>query len=84
MTNAGIQNGDLLIVDRSLDQYPGRIVVAILDGSFTLKRLTRRAGILYLEAENSEYPPIDLRTYNDIRIWGVATYSIHTLKGNKS
>ena len=79
MTNAGIQSGDLLIVDRSLDPQPGCIVVAILDGYFTLKKLVRRKEILYLEAEHPSYPPIDLRNYENVEIWGVAVYSIHQL-----
>ncbi len=79
MTNAGIQNGDLLIVDRSLNPQPGCIVVAALDGAFTLKRLVHHKGVLFLEAENPKYPPIDLRHYEDIHIWGVAIYSIHTI-----
>ncbi len=80
MSNANVLNGDLLIVDRSLEPQPGHIVVAILDGSFTLKKLTRREGIPYLEAEHPDYPSIDLRNYENIQIWGVAIYSIHRLK----
>ncbi len=79
MTEAGIQDGDLLIVDRSLDPKPGHIVVAVLDGDFTLKRLRRKKEDLYLEPENSNYPAIDLRRYGDVQIWGVAIYSIHQL-----
>ena len=52
MTGAGIHDGDLLVVDRSLDAKPGRIVIAILDGAFTLKRLQRRNGLLVLEFFN--------------------------------
>ncbi len=79
MSNAGILNGDLLIVDRSLEPQPGNIVVAILDGSFTLKKLTYKKGIPYLEAEHPNYPVIDLRHYENVQIWGVAIYSIHSL-----
>ncbi len=79
MNGAGILNGDLLVVDRSLDPKPGHIVVAILDGDFTLKRLTNDQGIPYLEAENPNYPRIDLRHYGDVNIWGVAIHSIHNL-----
>ncbi len=79
MTNAGIQDGDLIIVDRSLDPKPGLIVVAILDGEFTLKRLRINKGILYLEAANPNYPSIDLRHYENVQVWGVAIYSIHNL-----
>ena len=79
MKNAGILDGDLLIVDRSLEAQPGHIVIAILDGSFTLKRLTYRQNIPYLEAENPNYPSINLHNYETVQIWGVAIYSIHQL-----
>ena len=84
MTGAGIQNGDLLIVDRSLNPFPGQIVIAVLDGSFTLKRLIRKNGVLYLEAEHPSYPLLDLRNYLDVHIWGVAIYSIHSLNHSSS
>ncbi len=79
MVKAGIQDGDLLIVDRSLNAQPGCIVVAILDGAFTLKKLTYYQGMAYLKAENPRYPPINLNNYADAYIWGVAIYSIHSL-----
>ncbi len=79
MNGAGIQNGDLLVIDRSLDAKPGHVVVAIIDGAFTLKRLTRHNGFLYLEADNPSHPQLDLQHYENIQIWGVAVYSIHSL-----
>ena len=79
MINAGIQNDDLLIVDRSLDARPGCIVVAILDGCFTLKKLTRHKEVLYLEAEHPNHPAIDMSHYGNVQIWGVAIYAIHKL-----
>ncbi len=79
MAGAGIHNGDLLIIDRSIEPKPSHIVVAILDGSFTLKRLTRYRDSLRLEADNPNFPPIDLNTYGEVQIWGVAMYSIHDL-----
>ncbi len=83
MSKAGILDGDLLIVDRSLDPRPGNIVVAILDGSFTLKKLTYKKGLTYLEAAHPNYPAIDLRNYENGQIWGVAIYSIHRLSNDK-
>ncbi len=83
MTHAGIRDGDLLIVDRSLNPQPGRIVVAILDGHFTVKKLINRKGLLCLEAANPKYPLIDLRKYKDIYLWGVGTYSIHNLSNKQ-
>ena len=82
MTNAGINDGDLVIIDRSIDPTPAHIVVAIVEGNFTLKRLTLRDKKLYLEAANSDYSPIDITLYQDVQIWGVAIYSIHNLKSS--
>tara|TARA_B100000700_G_C15027110_1_gene848754 strand:- start:1312 stop:1746 length:435 start_codon:yes stop_codon:yes gene_type:complete len=79
MIGAGIHDGDLVIVDRSLNANPGHIVVAIVDGEFTLKRLTYLKGEAYLEAENDIYPKIDLRQYQNVQIWGIAIYCIHKL-----
>ena len=80
MTGAGIYDGDLLVVDRGINASPGRIVVAILDGYFTLKRLIRQNDSLYLEAANPNHSRIELSKYNNVQIWGVATYSIHDLQ----
>jgi len=79
MTGAGIQDGDLLVVDRSLDPRPGRVVVAVLDGYFTLKRLVRHQGRLRLEAANPDYPALELYRCGDVQIWGVAIHVIHPL-----
>jgi len=79
MVEAGIQHGDLLVVDRSLEPRPGLIVVAVLDGAFTLKRLAHHRGRLRLEAANSAYPPLELHQCGDVQIWGVAIHVIHPL-----
>ena len=79
MNGAGIHDGDLLVVDRSLDPRPGRVVVAVLDGGFTLKRLMRHQGRLRLEAANPSYPPLDLQSCDDAQIWGVAIHVIQPL-----
>ena len=70
MLGAGIHHGDLLVVDRSLDPRPGRVVVAVLDGEFTLKRLVQHQGRLRLEAANPAYPPLELHRCGDVQIWG--------------
>ena len=80
MTGSGVHNNDLLIVDRSINAKPGHIVVAVLDGEFTLKRLMVNKDGFYLKASHPGYPDIDLRQYGDVQIWGVAIYSIHNLK----
>ena len=79
MTGAGIHDGDLLVVDRSLDPRPGRVVVAVLDGGFTLKRLVRHQGRLRLEAANPHYPALDVQGCGELQIWGVAIHVIHPL-----
>ena len=79
MLGAGIHDGDLLVVDRSLDPRPGRVVVAVLDGEFTLKRLAKHHGRLRLEAANPAYPPLELHRCGDVQIWGVAIHVIHPL-----
>ena len=77
MTGAGIQSGDMLIVDRSLDATHGKIVIAAIDGELTVKRLSRIAGSVQLLPENNQYPPIDITDMNELVIWGVVTYVIH-------
>ena len=83
MNNAGIYNNDLLIIDRSINPNPGHIVIALLDGEFTLKRLIKKQDNYYLKADKENYPAINLYEYIDIQIWGVAIYSIHELKKQK-
>jgi DNA polymerase V len=79
MIGAGIHHGDLLIVDRSLEPRHGRIVVAVLEGAFTLKRLVRHRGRLRLEAAHAAYPPLEISDADDLRLWGVAVHVIHPL-----
>jgi DNA polymerase V len=79
MIGAGIHGGDLLVVDRSLDASSGRIVIAVLNGELTVKRLSIEDNRLVLKAENDEYPPIEVMEPEDLSIWGVATSVIHLL-----
>ena len=83
MNKAGIYNDDLLIIDRSINPNPGNVVVALLDGEFTLKRLIKKQDTYYLKADKENYPAINLYEYIDIQIWGVAIYSIHELTKQK-
>jgi len=55
------------------------VVVAVLDGEFTLKRLVQHQGRLRLEAANPAYPPLELHRCGDVQIWGVAIHVIHPL-----
>ncbi len=79
MTGAGIHSGDLLIVDRSLEPSDGHVVVAVLDGDLTVKRLQKRNGSLRLLSENPNYQPIEVTEQQTIEIWGVVTSVIHAL-----
>jgi len=78
MINAGIQDKDLIIVDKSLTAKPGDIIIAMIDGEFTIKRLSIRNNELYLKAENHIYPNFKFKNHIDIQIWGVVVYSIHS------
>lgn len=77
MTGAGIQSGDMLIVDRSLEAAHGKIVIAAIDGELTIKRLSRTQGNLQLLPANPKYPTIDITAEQDVVIWGVVTHVIH-------
>lgn len=76
MTDAGIDNGDLLVVDRSLEPLDGRIAICLIDGDFTVKRLKRDTDCLYLMPENKEYEPIKVTQHNQLIIWAIVTYVI--------
>lgn len=77
MTGAGIQSGDMLIVDKSLDATHGKIVIAAIDGELTVKRLCRKEGRVRLLPENQSFPEIDITDEQDLVIWGVVTHVIH-------
>lgn len=77
MVGAGIIPGDIVVVDKSLDPRSGDIVVAAVDGDFTLKHLKRDGRQAWLVAANPDYPPIALHEAADVSIWGVVTYVIH-------
>lgn len=80
MREAGILSGDLLVVDRSLRPTDHQIVVAMLDGDFTVKRLCQRQGKIWLEAANQAFPPVEIGAEQDLVIWGVVTFVIHQAK----
>ncbi|AMD90246.1 LexA family transcriptional regulator [Desulfovibrio fairfieldensis] len=79
MLGAGIHDGDLLIVDRSVEAGHRRVVIAALDGELTVKRLLRRAGRVLLAPENPCFSPIDITEREYVHIWGVVTHVIHKL-----
>ncbi len=79
MTNAGIDDGDELIVDRAITPEHNRIVVAAIDGELTVKRFYRRNGVVKLIAENPQYPDIEFKNEQEMMIWGVVTRVIKSV-----
>jgi len=79
MRGASINDGDILVVDRSITPKHGCIVVASVDGDFTVKKLHRRAGVVELRPENPDFKPICPKDGEELIIWGVATSVVHSL-----
>lgn len=73
MVGAGIFDGDLLVVDRSLNASSGDIVIAVLDAELTVKRLIQRDGMVILKPENPEFQDIVLKDGQELQVWGVVT-----------
>lgn len=80
MLNAGIHHGDIIVVDRSVQPMHRSIVVAVVDGELTVKRLISRTGVTELHAENPKYLPIRLQEGQELTIWGVVTSSVHQVR----
>jgi DNA polymerase V len=77
MINSGIHNGDILVVDRSLEARDGMVIVAALNGELTVKRLKKKNNKIWLYAEHPDYKPIEITEGIDFMVWGVVTNSIH-------
>ena len=78
MKGAGIYDKDLLIVDRALSPKSGQIVVAVLNGEFTVKRVKIKSDKAFLIPENPNFPPMEVTKDVDFQVWGVVTYAIHS------
>ena len=76
MIGAGLDDGDLLVIDRSLDPENGKIAICLVDGEFTVKRIKKEKNRLYLMPENKKYKPIELKEGNELVIWGIVEYVI--------
>lgn len=76
MIDEGINDGDLLVIDKSIEPYDGCLAVCYIDGEFTLKRFEKHAEYGILVPANKEFRPIKVTTENDFCIWGVVTYLI--------
>lgn len=79
MIGAGIHNGDLLIVDRAVTAIHNSVIIAVLNGDLTVKRLYQVGSTLRLMPENPAYPPIEIHPGIDFEVWGVVTKVIHFL-----
>ncbi len=77
MEGAGISDGDELIVNRALEPRDGSVVIAVLDGELTVKRLRITASGIVLQAENPRYPDILVPAMSELTVWGVATRCLH-------
>lgn len=77
MHGASIHDGDLLIVDRSVSAADNKIVIGVVNGEFTVKRIRKRGAKIFLLPENPEFSPIELKEGMDFSIWGVVMYVIH-------
>ena len=76
MVGAGLNNGDLLVIDRSKNPENGKIAICLLDGDFTVKRIKKEKNKFYLIPENKKYKPIELKEENELIVWGVVEYVI--------
>jgi len=79
MIDAGINDKDVLVVDRSLEPQNNKIAICFIDGEFTVKRIQVEKECLYLMPENTNYQPIKVTEENELIIWGIVTYVIKAL-----
>lgn len=79
MEDVGIGDGDILVIDKSLQPAEGRVAVCYVDGEFTVKRLHFEEDVCYLMPANPKYKPIKVTADNDFIIWGIVTFVIKSL-----
>ena len=79
MIEANLNDGDLLIIDKSIEPSSNKIAVCFIDGEFTVKRIKIESDVIWLIAENKNYKPIKVTVENDFLIWGIVTYVIKTV-----
>lgn len=77
MLDAGIFSGDILVVDRAITPANGKIIVAVINGEFTVKRMVLENNRIKLMPENANYPALEINPESDFQVWGVVTYVIH-------
>ena len=79
MVRAGLDDGDLLVIDRSLEPQDGKIAVCFVDGEFTVKRLKVAEDCVWLMPENEQYKPLQVTEDNALIIWGIVTHVLKTV-----
>ena len=79
MIGAGIHPGDILVVDRALEPQDSNVVIAVIDGELTVKRISQRHGKLFLVPDNQAYEPLEIVETMEFEVWGVVTSVIHSL-----
>ena len=80
MQDAGIREGDVLVVDRAENATHNAIIIAVINGEFTVKRLYHKGNAVYLVPANARYRPIEITAEMQFQIWGVVTFCIHRMK----
>ena len=80
MVDAGLDDGDLLVIDRSLSPENGKIAICFIDGDFTVKRIKKEKDKFYLIPENKNYKKIRIKKEDTLLIWGIVTYVIKKIK----
>lgn len=79
MIDAGIENNDVLVVDRSLEPQNNKIAICFIDGEFTVKRISVKKDEMFLLPENKNYEPIKITQETQLIIWGIVTYVIKSV-----
>ena len=80
MKDAGVYDGDLLVIDKSLPPFDGAMAVCYVDGEFTVKFIKINKNGIWLVPANETYRPIRITGQNNFLIWGIVTYSVHNQK----
>ncbi|WP_200937047.1 LexA family transcriptional regulator [Flavobacterium sp. Leaf359] len=80
MKDAGISNGDIMVIDKSLEPKNGDIAVCYLDGEFTVKTIMIEKEVVWLVAQNEQYAPIKVTAENELIIWGIVINVIKTFR----
>ena len=78
MIDAGIQSGDILVVDRSLTPKSGSIVISVINGEILVKRLQKEKNEIWLYPDNANYKPIEITSEMSFDVWGVVAFVIHS------